>query len=174
MKADWEQRNPPPRSHNKRDELARKLFARMEAFLDQGLGDCLLRRPELALLAMDAMHIGDAISHELGCYVVMPNHIHAIVRPLAPSESDLEDILRSWKGRSARMIHLQSGNSGALWQRESYDRIIRDPEHLWRVIQYIGRNPSKAKLPSGSAHLWINPNWIELGWKFEGSETREV
>jgi len=57
--------------------------------------------------------------------------------------------------------------SGTIWQKESFDRIIRDPEHLYRVIQYIGRNPAKAGLAANQYLLWIRPSWIQQGWKFE-------
>ena len=38
----------------------------------------------------------------LGEYVVMPNHVHALVRPLA--NHDLDRILHSWKSFSANQI----------------------------------------------------------------------
>ena len=50
---------------------------------------------------------------------------------------------------------------GNLWQEESYDRIIRE-EHLWRAIQYIGANPSKAGLSPEHA---LGPV-LMLGWRF--------
>ena len=104
---------------------------------------------------------------ELGCYVVMPNHVHAIAKPLRPDEKSLEDLTGLWKGRSAREINVLLRATGVRWQRESYDRIIRDEEHLWRVIQYIGGNPAKANLSASDVSLWINPSWESLGWRFE-------
>jgi len=59
------------------------------------------------------------------------------------------------------------GKAGELWQDESYDRIVRDEEHLWNSIQYIGRNPEIAGLPRESCQLWINPEWKQLGWTFD-------
>jgi hypothetical protein len=58
------------------------------------------------------------------------------------------------------------GQLGELWQDESYDRIIRNEEHLWRAIQYIGSNPKNAGLPSDCCPLWIRPEWKALGWDF--------
>ena len=84
-----------------------------------------------------------------------------------PKEKPLEQVLKIWKGASAYEINKQLTQSGTLWQRESYDRIIRDEEHLWRVIQYVGRNPTKANLPPESAPMWIRPSWVASGWKFE-------
>jgi putative transposase len=112
------------------------------------------------------MHATDGTRCELDCYVVMPNHVHAVVRPLQPATDSLEKILRSWKGASSRWINELLGQSGALWQRESFDRIIRDEEHLWRVVQYIGSNPRKAGLAATEFSLWIRPEWAKLGWRF--------
>ncbi|MEX0715729.1 MAG: hypothetical protein WD066_04045 [Planctomycetaceae bacterium] len=56
---------------------------------------------------------------------------------------------------------------GALWQEESFDRIIRDAEHLWQCLQYIGRNPRFAGLPRDAYSLWVNPKWEACGWRFE-------
>ena len=166
LREDWERRNPPPRTSEAQDDIARQMTQRLEDWLDQGMGSCVLRNSYVSERVAAAMHSGHATSHELGCYVVMPNHVHAVVRPLLPSDHDLEHVVQIWKGRSAREINQQLGRSGTLWQRESYDRIIRDEEHLWRVIQYIGRNPTKAGLPHGMAPLWINPEWAALGWDF--------
>ena len=63
-------------------------------------------------------------------------------------------------------INRQRGERGTLWQRESCDRIIRDEEHLWRVIQYIGRNPTNAGIDPSTCPLWIRPSWIKCGWNF--------
>ena len=95
----------------------------------------------------------------------MPNHAHAILRPLQPQRYALEDILGSWKQHSARHINACRRDSGEVWQEESFDRIIRDEEHLWRAIQYIGRNPKLAGLVS-KVPLWIRPEWERLGWRY--------
>lgn len=166
FKAEWERRHPPPRSSTLRDEVAREMFRRIEGWLDQGHGSCILWDSKLAERVVQALHTHDGKDYELGCYVVMANHVHAIVRPLVPSENDVEDILKIWKGRSAYEINRQRGANGTLWQRESYDRIIRDEEHLWRVIQYIGRNPRNAGATPATCPLWIRPSWVQCGWRF--------
>ena len=167
LKSEWERQNPPPRSYESLDEIAREMFRRIEGWLDQGLGCCALKEPRCSKVIVEAMHSCDGVDYELGCYVVMANHVHLIVRPLIPSENDLELILGKWKGSSAREINRIRGKSGTLWQQESYDRIIRDEDHVWRVIQYIGRNPKNAGLDPAKTPLWIRPEWNELGWCFQ-------
>jgi putative transposase len=152
-----------------RGEMAREIMRRVEGWLDEGSGDCCLRPASVASIVLEAMLSTDGSRCELDCCVVMPNHVHAVVRPLHPREDPLENIIRTWKGTSARLINELLGRSGVLWQRESFDRIVRDEEHLWRVLQYIGDNPSKASLTAAEALLWIRPEWVKLGWCFECS-----
>jgi REP element-mobilizing transposase RayT len=149
-----------------RDELAREVMQRVEEWLDQGMGSCALRSPEAADAVVAEMERGEGTLFEVGCRVVMPNHVHAIVQPLDPA-FPLEKVLKRWKGASAVAINRLQQRTGTLWQRESFDRIIRDEEHLWRAIQYIGRNPQKAGLSNAQTQLWIRPEWVECGWNFD-------
>ncbi len=158
------------RAHAVLEERARQVQERVERWLDQGMGSCVLQQPAVAALVTSAMHHFDDEHYELGCYVVMPNHVHAVVRPLMPVAHPLEEILGGWKKYSSRRINSVLNTTGALWQEESYDRIVRDEEHLWRVIQYIGSNPERAGLPRDLCRLWARPQWVELGWKFEALE----
>lgn len=167
LKADWARRHRSFPIEDDREGLAREVMRRIEAWLDQGLGDCVLRTPGVSEILADVMLQDDGQLQELGCYVLMPNHIHAVVRPMAPANSSLEDILQRWKGRSSFRINRHLKRNGTLWQRESYDRIIRDEEHLYRTIQYIGRNPRLAGLPLADYRLWIRPTWSNSGWTFE-------
>ncbi len=97
----------------------------------------------------------------------MPNHVHPLVRPLLCEEEPLERILQSWKRHTARGINQLFGLEGQLWQDESFDRIVRNEEHLWRAIQYVGTNASKARLSRDQCPTWLRPEWVKLGWKFE-------
>jgi REP element-mobilizing transposase RayT len=167
IRRDWEQGHPPPRQRAELEEFAREMFERVERWLDQGYGECHLKDPQLAAFIVEAMHHFDGSRYELGAYVVMPNHVHTIVRPENPGEDALEMILKSWKQFSARKINLARDGGGDLWQQESHDRIIRDEEHLWRCLPYIGRNAAKAGLASESCPRWVRAEWEQLGWRFE-------
>lgn len=100
----------------------------------------------------------------VSCYVVMPNHCHALMRPFAGWE--LEDVLQGLKGVVAHRVNSVIGRRGSIWQEESYDRIVRDDEHLWRAIAYMGRNPRRAGLDHKGWRRWIHPDWEALGWRF--------
>ena len=123
------------------DDYHRKI----ERQLDQGIGDCHLRRPDLAELVANALRCFDGQRYHLGAWVIMPNHVHAIVWPL-PNHL-LSDILKSWKGFTARLANQKLGQVGRrFWQPESFDRWIRDETELSRFNSYIVNNPVKARL----------------------------
>jgi REP element-mobilizing transposase RayT len=140
---------------------------RIEDWLDQGMGECLLRDPPVRDIVADNLHHFDGARYDLGCFVEMPNHVHAVVRPLNPTDCALEKILQTAKGYTALKINRLLSGPGNRWQEESFDRIIRDEEHLYRVIQYVGRNPARAGLDPNACRRWIRPSWAELGWRFE-------
>ncbi|MES2790403.1 MAG: transposase [Planctomycetota bacterium] len=138
---------------------------RAEAWLDEGHGACQLRDPRWANDLHDRLQYFNGVRYQLSCSVIMPNHCHAVIRPF--NEQKLEDLLGSMKGVLAQHLNAAMGTQGELWQQECYDRIIRDAEHLHRIIQYIGRNPAALELPLDRWPRWIDPAWEQAGWGFE-------
>jgi putative transposase len=166
IKIEWQRKNPNAQDKKSLEQLARMVFERIESYLDEGSGSCVLKNGLFSQSVHQSMQHFHSQRYEIGASVVMPNHVHCIVRPLTKDEIELEEILGSWKSFTARRINKELGNEGKLWQDESYDRIIRDEEHLWRCLQYIGNNPKKSGLSNESCRLWVNPDWKALGWKF--------
>ena len=74
----------------------------------------------------------------------MPNHVHAVL--VQGPEQPLEKLIRSWKTFTARQINSTLSLSGSLWQRDYFDRLVRDEAHLANCVRYIRRNPEKARL----------------------------
>lgn len=163
---EWRRRNPKPWSDASCRELSRGTMRRVEGWLDRGFGRCLLRSAERAEHVAGAIRHFDGHRYELGAYVVMPNHVHALVRPLDEYDDALERILQSWKRHSARRINRGLSESGSLWQDESFDRIVRDEEHLHRALQYIGSNPMRAGPSTQDCPRWVSESWIDAGWQF--------
>jgi REP element-mobilizing transposase RayT len=92
--------------------------------------------------------------------VVMPNHLHGIVvindfvgaihelprqTPMQRRRAmTLSKVIGYLKMNSAKQINLLRGNSGLpLWQRNYYERVIRDDHELDGIRQYIADNPAK-------------------------------
>lgn len=143
-----------------REKIEKAVFAKTEVFLDAGYGSCVLREPECSKIVCDALLHFDGERFELGAATVMPNHVHALVRPLT---HELDDVLASIKRFSATEIRRATSTVGRLWQHEGYDRIVRDDEHLWKCLQYIGRNGEAAGV---EAWRWVQPSWSNAGWAF--------
>ncbi len=72
----------------------------------------------------------------------MPNHVHVLVRPY--ETYGLKAILQAWKSFTAHAINKHMGRRGPLWQKESFDHIVRSAAQLERSRQYIRANPEKA------------------------------
>jgi hypothetical protein len=134
LRREWQQRQLPPLSPEALESLARQQAGYLEKWLDQGMGSCVLKEPSCAALLTQALHHFDGERYQLGAYVVMPNHVHVIVRPLA-TEYSLEMIVGSWKQFSSKRINALMGAKGDLWQQECFDRMVRDEEHLYRCLQ---------------------------------------
>jgi REP element-mobilizing transposase RayT len=166
---EWERKHPPPRSEVDWEGFSRHFARRSEVWLDEGFGECVLRDRQSAKLMHEAFLHFQHKRYFISCFVIMPNHCHAIVRPLGTF--DLESIVGSWKGFVARELNKLRKKRGSLWQDESYDRIVRDEEHLYRVLQYIGRNPVLAGLPRDQWIRWVDPNWEAAGWRFHDPDT---
>ena len=163
-RAFWEKEHPEPRTEADWQRLAGEISRKTEAWMDEGYGECVFRDRELANeMSKSLLHFQDQRC-VTSCFTVMPNHVHAVMRPLGAFE--LEEILDSIKGFVSRKVNAHLGRNGALWQEESNDRIIRGEEHLYRVVQYIGRNPGKAGLPRDAWIRWIHPEWERAGWGF--------
>ena len=116
---------------------------KVETLLDAGQGACWLSRPEIAELVAGALKHFDRQRYELRAWVVMPNHVHAIVWPM-PGHI-LSDILHSWKSFTSTRANKRLQRAGKnFWQAESFDHWIRsDAEHA-RLVAYAENNPVKA------------------------------
>jgi REP element-mobilizing transposase RayT len=67
--------------------------------------------------------------------------------------------LKKLKGSTGRESNRALDRSGRFWQKEYFDRYIRDEKHYLSAFRYIERNPVKARLcnakedwPFGSAY----------------------
>ena len=134
-------------SDDDRRTYHREFTARFHALLDAGHGDCLLARPECAAILTTRFIAEHGTLYHLDAWVIMPNHFHALIEPA--QGVILGDILKNWKGGSAREINLACGRSGTVWQAEPFDHIVRRLPQLNHFRRYIAENPCKARLRTG-------------------------
>jgi REP element-mobilizing transposase RayT len=157
IRKQWATRYAQPRNKQQWEELLELLTQRLDDWLDQGSGSCILASSENSQLVAKAFHHFDGQRYELGAYVIMPNHFHLLIRPFSDAIHPLENILQSWKSYTSRRIVWPDTCRDRLWQRESFDRIVRDEEHLFKSLQYIGSNPASRDrerlYPLGQSHM---------------------
>ncbi len=142
LRRKWEEHHQPPYSEQEQIRFNELFSNRINEWLDEGAGSCCLRDPEISRMVADTLRHFDGDRYDLDEWVVMPNHVHLLVRPRAGHE--LPDILHSWKSFSAHAINTSLKRTGKLWQTESYDHIVRNMEELHRIRSYIRKNPEKA------------------------------
>ncbi|MES2595858.1 MAG: zinc-binding dehydrogenase, partial [Verrucomicrobiota bacterium] len=144
----WLQTHPQPWDFET-EELYQRLFSeRMEEWLDQGAGSCLLAREDAARIVENALRHFDGERYILDDYVIMPNHVHVLLKPLG--EHTLSDILHSWKGFTSHGIKKMYGlGEEPFWQAERFDHALRSETALKLKRSYIQSNPHAAKLTGG-------------------------
>jgi REP element-mobilizing transposase RayT len=114
--------------------LQRTYFRSMEKYLDAGTGACWLKRADIAefivreLAALHEWHV------EVPHHTIMPNHWHALLLPLPQCKQSLSAILKRVKGRTAKHIRRAIGGSGSIWQREWFDRWMRDDAEWSKTV----------------------------------------
>jgi REP element-mobilizing transposase RayT len=90
----------------------------------------------------------------LDCVVVMPDHVHLIAMPF--ETTNIATVLGRAKGRSSFQINRTLGRSGPLWQRDSFDRIVRSDENLVKKREYLFNNPvRKGLVERRQDYKWI-------------------
>jgi putative transposase len=110
--------------------------------------------------------IPDHFAHaNLGAFIIMPNHIHGLIEigrqtgaqcvaPLRKAgtaedrvpqvrHGSLGAIIRSFKSAVTKRARVEVGSAGEIWQRNYFERVVRDGEELSSVTRYIVENPMK-------------------------------
>ena len=151
-RAAWLSLHSEPWDRKTEAEYHDRFSRQIDEWLDQGSGSCVLKEPANANIVAEALRHFDGERYEIASFVVMPNHVHVLFRPLG--DHALAEILKSWKGFMAREINRRSGKAGSLWQDEYWDRLVRNEGHFFKVVEYIRENPVKAGLREGEFVLY--------------------
>jgi putative DNA methylase len=126
------------------EKQKRELRMRIEKYLDAGHGSCFLKEPRIARLVENALLFFDGNRYRLLAWVVMPNHVHVLIETL--ENHPLSGVIQAWKSYTSSTANQMLGRQGNFWQRDYFDRYIRDDGHLQACVEYIHQNPVKAGL----------------------------
>ena len=106
-------------------------------------------------LALQSLRYGhEHRQYNLYAACVMTDHVHLLFEPQIKDESatgravfwSLTEILHGIKSSSAHRINKMRGTTGPVWEKESFDRVIRSESDLQEKFSYICRNPWDSKV----------------------------
>lgn len=121
-------------------------------------GASLLEPAERSIVTR-ALRFREGATHQLLGFVVMDDHVHVLVEP---SEGwSLEKLVHAWKSYTTTCFREQTGRKRT-WQREYFDRIIRDEDELREKMQYILNNPWK-RWPELETYAWVWAVGLDVG-----------
>jgi putative transposase len=142
-------------SAEEKTAVRREYFRVLDLDLDRSHGACLLRDGRAAQIVVQEFEALSEWNVAVPHFTVMPNHCHALIEPARGCAHSFRDIMKRLKGRTAHQIRAAIGGSGRLWQREWFDRWMRDEVERARTIAYIRNNPVKA----GLVQRWEDHPW---------------
>ncbi len=105
-------------------------------------------------LVLPALTYHDNRVYTLFAAVVMSDHVHMLLQPLAGKM--LEKIMHSRKGSTSRKLARRFGRQAPVWQSEYFDRIVRDPHEFDQKLRYIIENPAR-RWPGTVDYAWL---WV--------------
>jgi REP element-mobilizing transposase RayT len=81
-------------------------------------------------------------------YVLMPNHVHLILKTSSEEENSISKIMHFLNGNYSRYFNRKYDRSGHLFQGRFYGEVIEDEKHFLELVRYIHLNPVRAGLVS--------------------------
>ena len=129
----------------------------VDAQLDRGYGSCVLALPAVAEVVVGNWRHLAAGRYDLCAWVVMPNHVHLVLRVHAGQP--LDRLVQSWKSYTAKRINAITGRAGRVWQSEYHDRYVRDEAGYAAALAYVENNPVAAGLCSAAQDWRWSSAW---------------
>ena len=75
----WMKLNPEPLDCRRQDEFHQRFTETIDRWLSADYGSCILARPDSKAIMESSLRHFDRERYELGKFIVVPNHVHAIV-----------------------------------------------------------------------------------------------
>ena len=141
--------------------IEKQLFALWDEHLDRDLKIQWLADPRIAEIVRENLYHHAGTKYALWAYVIMPNHVHVLLKPdevwerrfevddsnrAQYEKGPLSAILHSLRSYTANKANKVLGRTGKFWQDEAFDHWVRDNAEFERIVYYIENNPVKAGL----------------------------
>ncbi len=125
-------------------------------------------------VVLDNLRHWDGSRYFLYQALVMPDHVHILVAPLAKFAEASQDVAPMWrlqeilhtaKSYTAKVINRLLEREGRVWQEGRFDKIVRSAVEFEQRWEYIRNNPVEARLA---------PRPEEYGWLYEWRSEQET
>lgn len=127
------------------------MMRKMEYCLNNGYGNCILRREDVRNVLVEALYYYNNKEYLLHTFVVMPNHVHILLSSL--TNKPINNIIGKVKGFTTFQLRKSLGINEDIWQKGIFDRILRNWDEFEKYVDYIANNPKS--LPEDSYSLYI-------------------
>lgn len=129
----------------------------IDAELDVGHGGKLLEAAENAEIVESCLQHDHGVRYALTAWCIMPNHVHVVVEQLHGRA--LGDIVQTWKSVTAHLINKRLARRGPVWQREYFDRFMRNEKQFETTVSYVENNPVAAGLVQNASDWRFSSAW---------------
>ncbi len=160
LKDDYEiQKKRPENQMQEQKEMLREMY--FESFddeLEKNLNEPhWLKNDRVAETVLNSLLFNNNKHYILWAACLMSNHVHILLLTL-PGSPPLNVILQNHKKFTAVRCNKILNRSGQFWAEESFDTLIRNNKHFYRIVNYIILNPVKA----GLIKIWEDWKWTYL------------
>ena len=134
------------------------LFEIEDEYIDRSKSSPLwLQNDDVARIVMNSLRFNDGKLYILYLAMIMPNHVHLIIKPLNNLDKPISiaKIMKDHKSFTSNESNKILQRNGQFWHHENYDHCIRDEKDYNRISEYILNNPVKAGLV-GHYKNWKN------------------
>ena len=135
----------------KQDITTSKLQYILDNHLDNSLDGAYLNGEILKIIKNYLLSLDKTLC-EIIAFSIMPNHIHLLVKQY----KSMAEIMKRIKGGLAFLINKELKRKGTFWQKDYFDKAIRDEKHFGVVLKYIQNNAIKAKLRDADERFYYD------------------
>ncbi len=146
---EWLKTHPKPWDSSVQEDYDNIFVAVIDRWIDAGYGECILIDKRVRDILEDAIMHSDSIKYDIYAFVIMPNHVHVLMTPR--EGNTVQGIVGAWKRISSHGINTLLGRRGTVWERESFDHLVRNADDFMETLQYIVDNPQG-----------MSPKWYTL------------
>ncbi|QNE41246.1 hypothetical protein F1C16_17650 [Hymenobacter sp. NBH84] len=135
-----------------RQRAQKRFFAQFDAELDRAeVGPTYLEKEKLAEIVAGELLMLEEQGFWALAFVVLPNHVHAVLHLPAGSGLSIYKSLKLLHQRTAtqcrRHLRHQLPPEADFWQIGSYEYPVQDADELTRILAYVQHHAQRLRLP---------------------------